>query len=329
VKTLQEIATHLEGTLIGDPTLQLKGVASLGEAGHTDISFLLEKKHKKKALAGNALALITYEKLDEFPNQIVVKFPRKALAQTIALFHAPSPTHPGISKHASVHPTAKISPLATIDPFVTIQDHVEIGPHTHIKSGTLIEAHSTIGHHSTIGANVSILHHTQIGNHVKILSGAVIGEEGFGFYKENGMHHKIPHISTVIIEDNVEIGANTCIDRGLLAPTKISKGTKIDNLVQVGHNVQIDENCIIVAQVGLVGSSHIKSGVTIGGQVGIDAVTIGHNAIVASKSGVTKDISDNDIVSGFPAQSHMKELQDKAVLNQLIKRERHKREETT
>lgn len=317
--TLQLLANHLDGKLIGNPQLEINGLASIEIATPSQASFVLEKRYKKHANHSQAGAFITYEEIEGVSNQIIVKSPRKALLKAIELFYTPKKPVPGIAKSADIHPSVTLHPSVTIEGCVVIKQNVSIGQNTIIKAGTVIEEDVSIGSDCTIQSNVVIKNAVQIGNRVHILSGAIIGEEGFGIYTENGSHTKIPHISTVIIEDDVEIGANSCIDRGLLRPTKIGQGSKIDNLVQIGHNVQIGQGCVIVAQVGLVGSTQLKNNVTIGGQAGIDSVIIGSNATIASKSGVTKDVPENTIVSGFPAQPHFQELKERAILNRIIK----------
>ena len=325
--TLQSLAKLLDGQLFGNPEVEISGVASIEDAAPSQVSFVLEKRYQKLVEKSQAGVLITYEKLDAVPNQIVVKSPRKALAKTIDLFHIKHDNLPGIAKSADIHPTATIHPSATIEGCVVIKKGVKVGEKTLIKAGSVIEEGVIIGQDCEISSNVTIMRRTFIGNRVRVLSGAVIGEEGFGIYTEKGIHHKIPHLSSVIIEDDVEVGANTCIDRGLLRPTKIARGTKIDNLAQIGHNVQIGEDCIIVAQVGLVGSSQLMDHVTVGGQAGIDSVIIGKNSTIASKSGVTKEVPENTVVSGFPAQPHQQELRERAILKRLIKNATKKREE--
>lgn len=322
--TLGQLAESLDAVLVGDSAITVSGLQALESAQETDLSFLLESRFFHDAVNSKAAALIVHEKQTEIANQLIVKNPRKALAQAIALFFPQEAPVPLKSQHAVIAESAKIDPTAVIKAGVVIEDNVTIGAGTIIASNTVIESGVSIGEKCNISPNVSILKNVEIGNRVVILSGAVIGGEGFGLYTDAGAHYKIPHVSTVIVEDDVEIGANCCIDRGLLIPTTLQKGCKIDNLVQVGHNVNIGQHSIIVSQVGIVGSAKLGKYVTVGGQVGIASVNIEDNVIVASKAGVTKNISAGQVVSGFPAQSHKKELKEYAALRKLVQTKKKK-----
>jgi UDP-3-O-[3-hydroxymyristoyl] glucosamine N-acyltransferase len=210
-----------------------------------------------------------------------------------------------------VHPNAVIGKNVSlgkdvaIGPYAVVADNVSIGEKTVIYSGCYIGHHTKIGSETLIYPNVSIRERTTIGSRVIIHSGTVVGSDGFGFATIKGMHHKIPQIGTVVIEDEVEIGANVTIDRARFDKTFIGKGTKIDNLVQIAHNVAIGENSIVVAQAGISGSTVIGKGVTLAGQAGlVGHITVGDGAIVAAQAGVTKSIPPNTLVSGYPAKPH-------------------------
>ena len=242
--------------------------------------------------------------------QIIVKNPQKALAKTIEYYLKTKPitqhSKPQISNSSSIHTTAVIG------------DSSKIGNNCTIGPNCVIGNNCTLAENVTLHPNVTLYDNTEIQDNTTIHAGTVIGSDGFGYYKEQNSIKKIHHIGYVIIESNVEIGANCTIDRGCLGKTTISSGCKLDNLIQIAHNTHIGKNSLIAAQCGLTGSVKIGNNVTIGGQVGIYA-TIEDNVIIAGKSGVTKPIKKNNIVSGFPAEAHKTQLKKQAFLNKLFK----------
>jgi UDP-3-O-[3-hydroxymyristoyl] glucosamine N-acyltransferase len=303
---LKDISIYLGGELKGDPEIDIVGVASILEAQAHQITFLAHKKYLKDLADCQAGAIVVPREITPSLPHIKVKNPYLAFAHLLELFYPKPKPVPGISPQAYISPKVQIAEGVTIFPFVYIGEETVIGRNTIIYPGSFIGSQVKIGCNTTIYANVSIYDQVSIGNEVIIHSGSVIGSDGFGFVKkEDGTHHKIPQIGRVVIEDQVEIGANVCIDRANLGETVIKAGTKLDNLSHIAHNVVIGENSIIVAQVGISGSCTIGKNVTLAGQVGIvDHINIGDNAIVVAQSGITQDVATNTIVSGSPAIPH-------------------------
>ncbi|MDD5491294.1 MAG: UDP-3-O-(3-hydroxymyristoyl)glucosamine N-acyltransferase [bacterium] len=319
-KTLAELATLVGGKILGDPQLMIKGVAGIREAKQDEITFLSNPKYIKELAQTSAGAIIISP---EVPIQnmaaIICDNPYLAFARILDVFYPLEQIIPvGVHASAVISPQAKLGANVAIGPFVVVEEGATIGDGTVIYPGTYIGKGSKIGNACRLYANISVREKISIGNKVIIHSGAVIGSDGFGFVPNAGENVKIPQVGTVIIEDNVEIGANVCIARGTLGDTMIGSGTKIDNLVQISHNVKIGRNCIIVAQVGISGSTTVEDNVTIAGQAGVVGhITIGKGSIVAAQAGVTKDVPPKEIVSGYPAQPHQLAKRINAEVNRL------------
>ena len=319
--TLGELANLVEGTLAGDPKTVVTGVAGVREARAGDLTFVTNVRYalllpKTKATA--AVVGETAEVPPTFP-VIRVKSPDEAFAKIVGLF-APEPP----VCETGIHPTAVIAKDARLG------TNVFVGPNTVIESGavvgdnTRIMALVYIGHGVSIGAdcivypNVTVRERVVIGNRCILHPGVVIGADGFGYQTLGGRHVKIPQSGTVVIEDDVEIGANSAVDRARFDRTLIKKGTKIDNLVQVAHNVVIGEHCLLVAMVGLCGSVHIGDYTVLAGKASVNGhVTIGSRVLVGGLAGVTHDVPDDSRISGFPAQEHMEELRLRACLRRV------------
>src|SRR6266513_6521036 len=293
--TLQQLATTSGGELVGDPSLQIKGAASLTEATPGEISFFANRKYIGLLRRTHASAVFVPADFAEAitPAQIRVANPTKAFEQVVLKF-APK----AIAFTPRIHPTAVVDASAQLGERVSIQPHAVIEPGARIGDDTIIGAGSYIGHETVIGSacliypNVTIRERSQIGSRVIIHSGAVIGADGFGFEMVDGRHQKIQQLGFVQIDDNVEIGANTTIDRARFGRTWIQEGVKIDNLVQIAHNVVIGKNSIIAAQTGIAGSVRIGQRVLIGGQAGIIGhIEIGDNTAIGAQSGISKNIS--------------------------------------
>jgi UDP-3-O-[3-hydroxymyristoyl] glucosamine N-acyltransferase len=298
---LQDVAAALGGTLIGDPERDAVRIAALSQATEDTLTFVLSDTSLTLLAQRSVTMAITYKELPHIPHQIVVRNPRKALAQTISIFH----------------PTefiSMISPSAVIDPTALI------GTPTYIREGVSIGANVSIGSHCMIYPNVTIYANCVIGDNVIIHAGTVVGSDGFGFYSDKGKWGKVPHIGRVVIEDDVEIGANVTIDRGVLEDTVIGSGTKIDNLCQIAHNNRIGNDCAFAGQAGTVGHAVIGNRVQIGGQAGISAVTVGDDSVIAARSGVTRNVASRAMVSGFPAGDHFKELKKDAWIRQQFRK---------
>lgn len=301
--TLSELASLLNCPFEGEGSTKIWGVSSLDKAKKGDLVFLAHHKYRSLLDETKASAAIipSDEKFDRIP---VIKSgnPHLMFIKAVDFFFKPYLPEPGIHPQALVSPSAKIRKEVSIGAFAIIGDEVEIGERTVIFPLATIFPQAKIGSHSIIHSHVTIREEVLVGNRVIIHNSAVIGSDGFGYIQaEDGSHIKIPQKGRVIIEDDVEVGANTAIDRASLGETIIRKGTKIDNLVQIAHNVEIGPNCIIAGQTGIAGSSKLEKNVITGGQVGVaDHVKIGENVIIAAKSGVTKDIPANSIVAGIP-----------------------------
>ncbi len=286
---LSEIARRFGGTLIGDD-IEIYGVSSPENAKETDIIFITDKKYLKEAEESKAGAVIVKEKLNIQKPQLIVKEPDKTAYKLLNLLSKEEKKE-CICDTAVIGKNVKIGKNVYIGEYVVIEDNVEIGDNTQIYPFTYIGKNTQIGRDVILYPRVTIYKDTVIGNRVIIHSGAVIAGDGFGYYQEDGKHIKIKHIGKVVIDDDVEIGANTTIDRAMLTQTIVKQGTKIDNLVMVGHNCKIGENTILVSQVGIAGSCNIGNNVILAGQVGVaDHINIGDGVIVTAKSGVGKDL---------------------------------------
>ncbi|MDD5613562.1 MAG: UDP-3-O-(3-hydroxymyristoyl)glucosamine N-acyltransferase [Candidatus Omnitrophica bacterium] len=305
--SLSKIAELIGGEIIGDSNVIIRGISGIKEAQEGDITFIANPKYLSLINTTRASAIITSESV-ESTNKTIVKTenPSLAFAQLVSHF-SPNEKKP----EAGIHSTAIIGKKVSLGKNICIQPHVVILDGASVGDDTVLQAGAYVGHHTKIGSNcvihphVTIRERVTIGNNVIIHSGAVIGSDGFGYATVKDVHYKIPQIGTVFIEDDVEIGANVTIDRARFGRTHIRKGTKIDNLVQIAHNVDIGENSIIVAQSGISGSTKIGKGVILAGQSGVVGhITIGDNARVAAQAGVTKSVPEGEVVSGYPAKPH-------------------------
>lgn len=306
-KTLREIAALVDGEVVGDDSTVVTGICGIKEAQEGDLTFVANPRYLPLMNHTRASAIITSKDVKSAPKPIIrTENPSIAFAKMVSLM-APNE----VKRPKGIHPTAvigekvKLGRGVAIQPYVVIEDNVEIGDNTILYTGSYIGHHTKIGRDCRIYPYVIIMERVVIQNRVIIHGGTVVGSDGFGFSTVKGVHHRIPQIGNVVIEDDVEIGANVTIDRARFDKTIIKKGTKIDNLVQIAHNVIIGEHSIIVAQSGISGSTTIGKNVTLAGQSGvIGHISIGDNAVVAAQAGVTKSIPANACVSGYPAKSH-------------------------
>jgi UDP-3-O-[3-hydroxymyristoyl] glucosamine N-acyltransferase len=319
VYRLGDIARMLEGELYGAADPVVKGLAALHEATPTELSFVAEEKYIDDARASKAMALVVSKDFPEIGKPLIrVLNPRLAWAKLLAAFAPPKEVPAGI------HDSAVISPEATLGRNVAVQAHTFIGARSRIGNnvviypGVYIGTDVRIGDNTVIYANVVIQDRVQVGKNCILHPGAVLGADGFGFVTTAVGHQKVEHIGTVILEDDVEIGANTTIDRATTGVTLVARGTKIDNLVQVGHNSQIGPQCLITALCGLAGSSVLAGRNTMGGQSGLAGhLTVGEGTVIAARGLVAKDTPGNLFVSGFPARPHKENMRIIAAEHQL------------
>lgn len=313
--TVRELAQHLGGEVLGNAEHQLCGVAGIQNAGPEDLVFVDQPRYFDELLTSKAGAVLLPPSLEPPPGMtgIRVPHPQLAMARAIDLLVPPQRVFTEISPLAHIGKGTEIAPGVGIGPFVHVGDGVRIGKGTEIHPGTTIGRGSVIGEDCLFHAGVHIYHDTTIGHRVIIHSGAIIGADGFGFVQERLTgpdaspqeplrHRKIRQVGRVVIEDDVEIGANTAIDRAALDVTFVGRGTKVDNLVQIAHNCKIGRHSIIVGQAGMSGSTVLGDYVTVAGQAGLAGhLRIGARAVVGAQSGVTKDIAEGQIVLGSPA----------------------------
>ncbi|HVN67986.1 MAG TPA: UDP-3-O-(3-hydroxymyristoyl)glucosamine N-acyltransferase [Candidatus Sulfotelmatobacter sp.] len=298
---LKKLAELVSGKIIGTGDIEIRGVSPINEAGAGDLIFVLEDKYLAPALRSRAAALVCSSSAAVTGRPaILVKDPRLAMNKILPYFSPKTKIKPGIHKMAVVAGSARIGKRVVISPFVYIGEDVEIG------DDCVIDPH------------VTIYDRVKIGKRVIIHAGARIGVDGYGFAWDKDHFAKVPQIGTVVIEDDVELYANTTVARGTLGATRIGAGTKIDCLTHVAHNCDIGENCALTSLIGLAGSVTLKDHVSVGGMSGFNGhITVGENTVVMAMSGVTKDIPANSVVSGFPAINHREDLEIKASLKKL------------
>jgi len=307
MKTLEEIAQLLQGELKGPPGFNARGIQSLTAAGPDEISFAVGSHFKEEVEKSKAGALILPK---DWPYgldrpSILVKDPYLAYALIATAFLDKPFSALGVSPKAHVGSNCKIDRNVSIYPEVFIGDRVCIGQYVTLHPGVYVGNDVCIEDKTTLYPNVVVYESCRLGKRVAVHAGTVIGSDGFGYARRGESHVKIPQTGIVVIEDDVEIGANVTIDRAALGETRIGRGTKIDNLVQVGHNVSIGANSLLVAFVGIAGSTRIGKGVVLGGQVGVGGhIELGDRAMVGAQSGVTKSLAAGEVVTGSPAMPH-------------------------
>jgi UDP-3-O-[3-hydroxymyristoyl] glucosamine N-acyltransferase len=315
------IAQKVGGTIVGDAGVELTGLASLAEAGPQDLSFYTGTTYASALAHTRAGALLIAKQHDELDiPQVIVADPFLAVNTLMDLFYPPAETvHPvGIHSLAWVHESAQIGEAVRIMPFACVGKDSTIGARTTVHPGAKIGAGVRLGEDCLIWPNVVIREGSIIGARVVIHPGAVIGADGFGYAKREGRYIKVRHVGIVVIEDDVEIGANATVDRGTLGRTLIKRGVKLDNLVHIAHNVEVGEDTVMAAQCGVSGSTVIGNRVMMGGQVGlVDHLHIGDEALLIAQSGVIGDIPSRAKVSGYPARSHREVLRAQAAMRGL------------
>lgn len=301
--TAAQIAEHLQGHVLGDPGLVLSGFAPAETAGPHDLTWAESERYLARVETSAAAAILVSADVTSAKTLIRVPNARVAFARVLPLFYPEPPVVPGI------HPTTVVEPGAVVDPTSQVGPHCVIGARTRIGARTVLSGGNHLGHDCQVGEDarlfprVTLYNGVRVGNRVRIHAGAVVGSDGFGYVLDGGRHRKVPQVGQVVIEDDVELGANVTVDRGSLGTTTIGQGTKIDNLVQIGHNVVLGRHCILVAQVGVAGSTKVGDYVTLAGQAGlIGHLRIGSRAVIAAQSGVTANVPDGETWFGSPAR---------------------------
>ena len=319
---LGEIVDFVGGHYVGDRNRQIATVAPLGEACEEHLSFLGSRKYTAQLAQTKAGAILVPKNLEgEDKRWVRVDDPYFAIAKIMTRWFSARPMAKGVSPKAAIAPSARLGSNVAVGPFTTIGDDVVIGNNVTIFQNVSIEAGSSLGDDSIIYPNVVIYDGTRIGHRCIIHAGVIIGSDGYGFAMHDGKHHKIPQIGIVRIEDDVEIGAGTTIDRAALGETVIGEGTKIDNLVQIGHNVKIGKHCLLVSQVGIAGSTELGDHVFVAGQSGFAGhLKIGHRVQVAAKSAVLEDVPDDTKVMGSPAMPFNEFARRQVALKRLAKK---------
>lgn len=332
---LHELAARVGGTVIGDGALLVEGIAPLEEAGPAQISFFSNKKYRKAFEATRAGAVIVEPGTAGPPGRTLLAAENAylAFAKISTLFHPPREPLPEIAPSAVVHPTATVHPSAQVMPGACIGPGAAVGPRTIVFPGARVGQEVRVGADCLVYHNVVIRERCVVGDRVILQPGCVIGSDGFGYaldMKGEGhgpRHFKVPQAGIVVVEDDVEIGANSCVDRATLGVTRIGRGAKIDNLCQIAHNVEIGPLSILASQVGIAGSTKLGMGVVCWGQVGIVGhLTIGDRAEIAAQSGIAHDLEPGARVAGSPAKPDVQWARNSAVFDRLTDMRRELRE---
>ncbi len=321
--TLSDIALLLGVPAPQGPPLDITGISSLSEAGANELSYVSGDAFVRELATCNAGAVIVQKRVKIPPAwtrpALVVEDAELAVSKVLELFAPPIPRPPvGIDGMARVDASAILGDGVAIGPFVFIGKRVRLGSRTVLHPGVCIGDDTTLGDDCELFSNVTIRERITIGHRVIIHANSVVGSDGFGYRWDGRQHAKVPQIGTVIIEDDVELGSCCCVDRAKFSATRVGRGSKLDNLAQVGHNTIIGPHCIITGQVGLAGSVTLGAGVVLGGQSSVrDHVTIGDGSMIAGTSGVADDVPANQIYSGIPAMPHRQSLREQKALRRL------------
>ena len=321
--TAADIAQDVGGRLVGDAEATVTGIAPLDRAGESDVSFLSNARYASlfaRSRAGVVLLPADLASTEGLPRtRVIVDRPHEAMLGLIPRFHPPAVLVPGIHHTAVLGRGVRIGEGAAIGPHVVLGDGARVGSRVRVGPNCAVGAGVTIGDDTLIHGNVTLYPGTRLGMRVIVHAGARLGSDGFGYVFRDGAHEKIPHIGRCIVHDDVEVGANTTIDRGSIDDTVIGAGTKIDNLVHVGHNVRIGRLCLLMAQVGISGSTHIEDGCIIAGQAGLAGhITVGARARIGAQAGVFGNVPPGETWSGYPARPHKESLRAHAAMFKLV-----------
>lgn len=318
-KTLNEIAQYLGGRVDGDGEMPIAGLATLDDAGEGQLTFLANPKYAAKVATTKASAVLMGEGGNTHGKTVIFHpNPYLAFAKLLTLFYTAPYVPQGVMPGAFVAENARLGADVTVYPGASVGAGATIGDRVVLHPGAVVYPGAVLGNDVTLHANVSVRERCRIGNRVTIHDGTVIGSDGFGYAPDGNSYYKIPQIGIVVVEDDVEIGSNCVVDRAALEVTRIGRGTKIDNLVQIAHNVVIGEDCVIVSQVGISGSTKLGNHVTLGGQVGVAGhIKIGDNVMIGAKSGVAGSVEPNQVLSGIPVIPHREWLKSTQLVPKL------------
>jgi UDP-3-O-[3-hydroxymyristoyl] glucosamine N-acyltransferase len=325
--TLAELAARVGGDVEGDGSLPIERVRGLEEAGPGDLSFFANRKYRRAFEASRASAVIVGRDEAVAPGRTVVRAANAylAFAKASTAFHPPPQAVPELAREAVVHPSARVHPSAQVMPLAFVGPGAEVGARTVLYPGVFVGPDARVGDDCILYPNAVVREGCLVGHRCILQPGCVVGSDGFGFAfdmeGEGGSgprHYKVPQAGIAVVEDDVEVGANTCVDRATLGRTVVGRGSKLDNLVQIAHNVQVGPLCLLAGQTGIAGSTRIGMGVVCGGQVGIVGhLDIGDGARLGAQSGVVGDIPAGETWTGYPAVSHGEWLRDSTALRRL------------
>lgn len=318
--SLGTLAGLVGGEVRGNADLLISGVATLDRAGAGELSFLSNPKYRGLLETTGAAAVIVHPSLADAVDRplLLCANPYLAFARILAYFHPAFIPPAGVAAGACIDPTARVAPTAAISSGCVIGAGARVGERSVLYPGVIVYPQAEIGAACVVHAGVIIRERCILGDRVIVQPNAVIGSDGFGFAPSGQRYEKIPQVGRVIIEDDVEIGACSCIDRGTLGDTRLGRGSKLDNLVQIGHNVQLGEDCVLVAQVGISGSTQIGRHCTFGGQAGTAGhIKIGDFVTIAGRGGVSNDVADNQMMAGFPLLPHREWLKMAMTMTRL------------
>lgn len=302
---LGKLAEALGAVLEGDPERLVSRVAPLETAGPDDVAFVSDARHQAAARGSRAGAFLAPMDATDLPGAVLrTPTPRLAFIDVLALFHPPDPLVPGLDPSAVVSGEARVDPTASVGALAVVEAGAVVGARTRVHPLVYVGPGAQIGEDCMLYPHVTVRDGVRLGNRVIVHPGAVLGADGFGYQLDGAGHRKVPQVGGVIVEDDVEIGANSTIDRSTLGDTVVRRGAKIDNLVMIAHNVEIGEHTILAAQVGIAGSSRVGRGVVLTGQVGVaDHVTIGDGAVALAQTGIAFDVPAGEKVMGYPARA--------------------------
>ena len=317
--TLAELAEALHATLDGDPARVVTGVATLDRATAAEISFVTHARYHAAARASRAGAFLASEEVGELPGPVLrCAAPQRVLIELLLLFYPPAVAAPGIDVTAVVSREARVDPSASIGPLAVVEAGATVGAGVKLHALVYVGRDAKIGDGSILYPHVTVREGVRLGRRVIVHPGAVLGADGFSYVREGGAHRKVPQVGGVLIEDDVEIGANSAIDRAMLGDTVIRRGAKLDNLVQIAHNCEVGEDSVIAAQVGVAGSSRLGRGVVLAGQVGVaDHLTVGDGVTAAAQTGIHTSVGPGQTLWGTPARPAFQTKRIAVAANQL------------